>query len=242
MLGKDPSLGGDVAGRVRSSSGQGSALGAGGVSVASLEFDKTSQCYRIRFRFAGRAFKRSLATSNRRLALATLARAEETLALIANDRLEVPEDVDPADFILSDGKRTQPISQRKIFTLGELCQMFQEQRVPGAKEASTIRTENLHIRTLQRVLKKTTFVQSIRNADLQDYVLARLNPKDGHRSVAADTIQKEIATLRVIWNWQFDANYLTDRHRWADWNIPSETNAIRFAPGMKSLASLGVVA
>ncbi|HML30326.1 MAG TPA: site-specific integrase [Hyphomicrobium sp.] len=169
--------------------------------MANIEFDNTSGRYRIRFRFAGRGFKRSLGTASIKLARGRLARVEETLALIANDRLEVPEDVDPAEFILSDGKRSQPKIQKRVITLGELCQMFQTQRVPGAKEASTIRTEDLHIRTLLRVLKKSTFVQSIRNADLQDYVLARLSPNNGRKPVAADTIHKELATLRVIWNW-----------------------------------------
>jgi integrase len=169
--------------------------------VASLEFDKTSRSYRIRFRFAGRSFKRSLSTDNRKLANSTLARVEETLALIANDRLEVPDDVDPAEYILTDGKRAQPLERRRIVTLGELCQMFQEQRVPGAKEASTIKTEDLHIRTLQKHFKKTTFVQSLRNADMQAYVLSRLSPKNGRRAVRAETVQKELATLRVIWNW-----------------------------------------
>ncbi len=144
---------------------------------------------------------RSLSTANHRLANLTFARVEETLALIANDRLDVPEDIDPAEFVLSDGKRTQPLARQRLVTLGELCQMFQQQRVPGAKEASTIRTEDLHIRTLLRALKKTTFIQSIRNAELQDYVLARLTPKNGGRAVAAETVQKELATLRVIWNW-----------------------------------------
>lgn len=78
-----------------------------GAPVPSLEFDKTSNHYRIRFRYAGREFKRSR-SNNPRLACGMLARVEETLSLIANDRLDVPEDVDPAEFILSDGKRTQP--------------------------------------------------------------------------------------------------------------------------------------
>jgi integrase len=169
--------------------------------VPSLEIDKRSNHYRIRFRYAGREFKRSLSTSNPRLARGMLARVEETLALIANDRLDVPEDVDPAEFILSDGKRTQPRVTKRPLTLGELFHQFQEGRVPGAKEPSTVRTEDLHIRTLSRVLKKSTFVQSIRNADLQDYVLTRLRPKDNRRAVAAETVHKELATLRVIWNW-----------------------------------------
>jgi len=59
-----------------------------------------------------------------------------------------------------------------------------------------------------RVLKKTTFVQSIRNSDLQDYVLDRLSPKNGRRPVAADTIHKELATLRVIWNWAMRREFL----------------------------------
>lgn len=169
--------------------------------MAFLEFDQRSQRYRVRFRFAGREFKRSLGTADRRLASAAAARVDETLYLISCGRLTVPNDADPAAFILSDGRRNAPASERRPLTLGELFEAFQKQRVPGVKEASTIKTEELHMRHLQRVLKKSNFVQAIKTPDLQAYVIRRLDEKCGTRPIASETVRKELATLRVIWNW-----------------------------------------
>ena len=128
--------------------------------------------------------------------------------LIGNGRLEMPDDVDPAVFILSDGKHTESRQPARVSTLGELCASFQTTRVPGAKEESTIHTEDLHIRHLLRVLKQSTFVQSIRTGDLQVYVTRRLGEKRRGRPIAAETVRKELATLRVIWNWAIRQGYL----------------------------------
>ncbi len=99
--------------------------------MASVAFDSQSQHDYVRFRYRGRAFKRSLLTGNRKLAEAARARAEETLMLIVNGRLVMPDDADPATFILSDGKRTAENPPTRVATLGELCAAFQAARIPG---------------------------------------------------------------------------------------------------------------
>jgi hypothetical protein len=56
--------------------------------MPTLEFDHDAKSYRIRFRYSGRAFKRSLHTASEKLARAAATRIEETLMLVAAGRLE----------------------------------------------------------------------------------------------------------------------------------------------------------
>ena len=178
------------------------------MTMASLEFDRRRDVYRIRFRFGGRDFKRSLSTSNRRYAEGTLARVRETLMLIESGRLDFPADADPAEFVLSEGKRSEPKTEPRMLTLGELVELYQGQRVPGSKEASTIKTEDQHLRHVLRLMRKATFVRSLRMGDFQAYVCKRLDEKCGSRPIAAETVRKELATLRVVWNWAVRHDYL----------------------------------
>ena len=72
--------------------------------MASLRQDPETGIYRIRFRFQGRSYNRSLKTKKLKSASTILGRAEENLQLIERGRLEIPPKADPAKFILSDGK------------------------------------------------------------------------------------------------------------------------------------------
>lgn len=65
------------------------------------------------------------------------------LLLLRRGRLTAPPAADPAVFILSDGKLLQD-SESKLVTLAELTAAFKANRVAGHKEASTIKTENIH--------------------------------------------------------------------------------------------------
>jgi integrase len=89
-----------------------------------------------------------------------------------------------------------------------LAEAYKEKRILGSKEQSTIKTEDLHLRHLLRLLKRSTFVQSIRGADLQTYVTKRLSEKCRGRAIAAETVRKELATFRVVWNWAIRQGYL----------------------------------
>jgi hypothetical protein len=169
--------------------------------MASLLFDQAAKTFYVRFRYGGRSFKRSLETANQKLARGQVTRVEEMLLLLRRGRLTIPPAADPAVFILSDGKLLQH-SESKLVTLAELMSAFQANRVAGHKEASTIKTENIHIRHLSRILKGNTFAQAIGYTQVQSYVAKRLGELvGGKRPVSTETVRKEVATFRVIWNW-----------------------------------------
>lgn len=112
----------------------------------------------------------------------------------------MPLGCDPADFILADGKVSE--SEARLITLDELTSAYQQARINGVKEPNTVKTEDLHLRHLQRLLKPQTFVRSLTTVQLQKYVGSRLSEvRRGGRPVATETVRKEISTFRSIWNW-----------------------------------------
>ncbi len=170
--------------------------------MASLEQHPTSKVFRIRFRFGGRQFFRSIKTQDRKVARSILGRVEETLRLIEQGRLEIPADAEPGAFILSDGKHKQkPASAKNLVSLKRLFELYQERRIDGAKEPSTIKTEETHIKHLLRLLPVNKAIQATAHGDLQRYVGKRLKEKRGTRCISPDTVKQEIVTFRIIWNW-----------------------------------------
>ena len=172
--------------------------------MASIELDEESGNYRIRFRFEGRPFKRSLKTSDHRLANARLGQIEGTLLLIESGRLEVPPDVDPATFIFSDGKRTGAEKLRERLTLKELFDRYQNYHAElpkPVKEDSTLQGERFHFSHLLRHLKGNAAAQSLTLDSLQAYADKRARDKWRGKKISAQTVKKELTTLRVVWNW-----------------------------------------
>ncbi len=70
--------------------------------MVSITRDAASRRYRIRFRYGGASYNRSLKTTARREALSVCGRVDETIRLLERGSIEMPEDADPGDFILSD--------------------------------------------------------------------------------------------------------------------------------------------
>lgn len=101
--------------------------------MASLELDPFSGRYRVRFRYAGQEYKRSLRTQNRRVAAASLGQVEETLRMLEMGMTELPPDVDEGKFIVSGArirKEKQQPSARQ--TLGDLFRIYQQELPQGA--------------------------------------------------------------------------------------------------------------
>ena len=78
--------------------------------MASIEFDEASKRYRIRFRYGGKPYKRSLKTTEKREAEAVVGRVEETIRLLERGRIDIPLGADPGVFILSDGKLNEKLT------------------------------------------------------------------------------------------------------------------------------------
>jgi len=177
--------------------------------MASLELDPASGRYRVRFRYQDQAYKRSLRTKQRRVAMATLGQVEETLRLLNLGMAEVPPKVEAGDFIVSGARsRREKLPHSPVRTLDDLFRIYQEELPSGAKEERTLEGERLHFKHLLRHLKPTTKTATLAGGNVQRYVELRSKDKYRNRFVGPDTIKKEISTLRLVWNWAKKQGYL----------------------------------
>ncbi|MEX1223999.1 MAG: site-specific integrase [Pirellulales bacterium] len=170
---------------------------------------KSSGNFLVAFRYGEQKFKKSLKTKSRQTAETRLRRLEENLSLVEVGRLVIPTDADIAAFLLSDGQingRPQPRST--IRTLKNLCDAFKYAIPDGSLEANTLVYLDIHIRHLKRHMGANASIRDLQLDDLQAYVDARAKePGIRGKKLSPTTIRKEIATLRLIWNWARDANH-----------------------------------
>lgn len=161
------------------------------------------------FRFNGRQFQRALKTTQRKEALAQITRIDDLITLIERGRIEIPSDVDPGDFIVSDGRLAKSRPARELVRLHELFDTYRSALPVGAKETRTISGEELHIRHLTRHLGANRAIASIALADIQEYVAKRSRDDYRGKTMTVDTIKKELSTLRLIWNWALTENRIS---------------------------------
>lgn len=179
--------------------------------MAFLQHDKRTGRYQIRFRFQGLDFKRSTKTNSEKEARLVLQKVDETILLLERGRLQLPPGVDPADFILSDGRQLTSRIQKKTARLKGLFHAYSESIPEGAKEKITLKGEKVHKGHFLRLIGGQTVVTSITTETLQDYISARSkekSPRGG--TISPDTIRKETTTFRLIWNWA-ERNELVSR-------------------------------
>jgi len=74
--------------------------------MASLHKDDRTGNWILMFRWAGKQFRRSSETKNKKEAGGIKARIEDTIRLLKLGRVEIPDDADPGVWIMSDGKLT----------------------------------------------------------------------------------------------------------------------------------------
>ena len=169
--------------------------------MPSLRQDPDCGIFRIRFRFAGKAYNRSIRTKDPKTANSILGRVEETIRLIEHGRLEIPPKIDPAVFILSDGKTTTVQSKSKAISLKNLFAEYLERLPTVAKEENTVKLERSHIKHFNRLLKTSKSATTTTSADLQRYVEKRLKEKRHGRLISPETVKREMDTFRSVWNW-----------------------------------------
>lgn len=168
--------------------------------MASIEINSESKQFHIRFRYGKREFKRSLKTADEKEARAALARAEETLSLVHRGVLELPRDADPTVFFLSQG-RTAKRNVSLSVSLKELFEKYERNLPTHAKEASTIETEQTHLRHFRKHFPTSRSASSITTHDVQLFVNKQLKRKVNGRFIKVETVKRQIDTLRGIFNW-----------------------------------------
>jgi hypothetical protein len=126
--------------------------------MASLE--KRNGRFRVVFCYGGKKFTQSLNTSNERTATLAVARLEDNLSRVELGYLPVPDGVDLATFLLTDGRLPQrPAAMhaeiKQQGTLGELLDKFLASFPPGVLEPSTEHCLRIHAGHFKRVLGKS---------------------------------------------------------------------------------------
>lgn len=154
--------------------------------------------FSIRFRFSGAKPFLCLKTTNRKEAEAALGRFETHLRLIEQGLLEPPPaGADVGTYILSGGKlggRPSQAERVEPKTLADLFDSYLAAYPKGAKEATTWKTERIHIGHLRRLLDAGLLLDEVTPGMLQDYVNART------LVVGTETVRKEVGTFATLWN------------------------------------------
>lgn len=119
--------------------------------MASLQIDPSGN-YHVKFRFAGKQYRRSLRTKMRRTAEASACHIEENIRLIEGGRLELPEDADVPTFLLSDGKLLGKPLPTSAITVGTIFDKYQKSIPADAMEATSLKTARIHMRHFQRLM------------------------------------------------------------------------------------------
>jgi site-specific recombinase XerD len=183
--------------------------------VASI-YPNAAGIWRIRFRFWKTQFFRSLETRSKTEAERVKRDVEETIDLLKRGRIKLPEKAtkdDVAAFIMSGGRITSDpgkvITNDK--TLKDVTAAYFSELPANAKAQNTLYTEKIHVSHLERLFRPTRRLQDIDIQELQRYVNKR-SQEAGQRgkNVQPETITKELATLRQIWKFAQDREWVTE--------------------------------
>ena len=195
--------------------------------MASLE--QRNERFRVVFRYAGEKYARSLKTASEKVANASLARLEDNLRRVELGTLTVPDHADLPSFLLSDGRRNGKPKTSKIRFLSQLLDAFLDQIPPNSIEESSRRLMQTHIRHLKKVFGSRLPASRVHFPSLQGYVDKRSGDKGRRgRPLSPETIKKELATLRVAWNWARQAGHVSDALPTRDLRYPKSREKLPF--------------
>lgn len=176
--------------------------------MASLE--RRADRFRLVFRFGGRRFSRSLRTKSDKAANACLARLEDNLRRVELGTLELPNGVDIASFLISDGRLNDRPKAKPAYSIEMLLDEYQSSVDGESLEQTTLDCIKIHVRHLKRAFPGPFQVQSLEFGHLQAYVDKRAKAKGRHgRSLSSTTIKKEIATFAAAWLWASNNGIVT---------------------------------
>jgi integrase len=149
--------------------------------------------YSVCFRFGKQRFKRSLKTKDKHEADRLTSGLERTIQDVERGRLAIPENADVVTFLLSDGRVTDRPKISDRLTLAAVFDAYFASIPNGSMEVSTLEGMKIHRKHLEKHFKASFPIKTLASAHLERYVAAR--------PVSGATIQKEVVTLRTVWNW-----------------------------------------
>ena len=172
--------------------------------------------YSVQFRYAGEKFHRSLGTVDRNDAEELVKEIEENLDLIKRGKMPVPPDCSAEAFwaIVRTGNRVaaEPkIPARK--TLDEVKKEYFASYPKGAKEESTLMTEQVQLGKLIGIIGKGKAIAALDVPSIERYVHER-QKQDGlrGRKISPTTIRKELQALSQLWNFAEERGYVSGKN------------------------------
>jgi hypothetical protein len=110
---------------------------------------------------------------------------------------------DVVKYLMAGGKLVEtPAPVKASLTVKELRDQYLQAHENGAIEANSLATVRLHLNHVVHFLGDRFVIRDLENRQLQEYLdkrARRRGPKN--RLLSPATLKKEIASLRVAWNW-----------------------------------------
>lgn len=164
----------------------------------------------VAFRIGEKQIQRSLKTTNRRQAEAAAHRIEENLRAVENGQTEIPDGADITTFLLSDGHREKAVTINVAPNLSSIFDEYLESLPDGALEERTIKTTRTHMKHIFECYGHRIVFASLDTKQLQAYVNRRARKKSQRGTpISGTTIRKELATLRMLWSFARDREYVS---------------------------------
>jgi integrase len=189
--------------------------------------------FHVRFRYAGREYKRSLKVRDRVEAEAAKRTAEQTIHRLLVGLVALPAGVDPGDFVVSGGTRLAPAGRRTepISADGLVAAYLDGQRHRLA--ASTHALFTTHLGHWKRHLgpRAARRCDLVTHRDLETFLQARA------AATSEATAAKERRTLRHLFRWAVRHAYLEASPAEALAPLRGETDRPRF----RTLSEVGGV-
>ncbi len=165
--------------------------------------DKRGKTYRLVFEISGQTFKRSLQTTDQRVALGRLAAVNRRIEMLERGEVDLPPDVDLPTFLLNDGRpKKVPLILPPSRTLAKIIPEFFQSIPAGSLEANTLKTLRIHLHHIVRVFGEAFAIERLSFDDLQRYV-ERRGQENGPigKKINPVTIRKELASFSSLWTW-----------------------------------------
>ncbi len=174
--------------------------------------------YRIKFRFEGRQYSRSLKTNNEQKAGLAKGQIERNLELVSLGLLQVPDACDVFGFFLNGKVQEQPTvdarakdSKKQLagsLSIERMFNMYFDAFLKESIEENSYGMLETHRNNLERLIGKRTKAATFGTGDIQKYVDKRSKEPGRRGKIQATTIRKEVTTLSTIFNWAVSNGHL----------------------------------
>jgi integrase len=187
--------------------------------------------FRILFRYQGKQHNFTIGEVSKIEAEAKAAQVGYLLLRLKQRLATIPAGMDIVQYVQFDGKQETPVPAK--LTLAQLRDKYLATNKISL-EVTTLATAEMHFRHLTGHFGDAFPIPELTLADLQGYVNERSKAEWNGRKLSAETIRKEVKTLRTAWNWGARMKLVTGPYSNAGLRYPRTTEQ----PPFQTLAEI----